>query len=533
MEAWKTAVQASIQDRNGVQGRSFEFIITNCTLYLDSQLLKSLKDSQAKGALLERENILLKKSGGYFSHRDPKHVQELEDRVRELEGQLGGIYKDKSENVSALLTLREEKDALVLQLDQTSRELKAVKSRLLDLELEWKESEDRGKQLEEVRLVLSSELVSIKGKLDKVIAQNQTLSTENDQLIARMVKMKEDQAKQMNEINEYYESVVKQQKAVDTLRASHGVDLNIPVSEVRKSLLPKGYKYRIVGHERDISACVYNDGGTVLFTAGGDSTLRMWDPIQGQEKKQLRGLVQPALSLDVSAGTEFVLAGSTDNTALVWNFSLGRVKHTLTGHSSQVTSVKFFNGKKWAATGSQDRTIKIWDLERGFSNRTMTTFSSCHCVTLTPEDSILGSGHFDGHVRLWSSRNGEIIHDLPVHDRPVTSLIVSPDGTRMVTNSLDSTLCLINLKKFQAEGSLTHPDYHCQQSYSKICFSFDGKYVLAGGSDGKVYVWNMDTLEIEEVYEGGHTNAITCVNWRPNSSQFSSVDTAGGLVIWE
>ena len=211
--------------------------------------------------------------------------------------------------MSALLALREEREALALQLNQTSRELKAVKNRLQDLELEWKESEDRGKQLEEVRLVLSSELESIKGKLDKVIGQNQALSTENDQLISRMVKMKEDQAKQMNEINEYYESVVKQQKAVETLRASQSVDIAVPSSEDRKSILPKGYKYRLIGHERDISACIYNDGGTVLLTAGGDSTLRLWDPIQGQEKKQLRGLVQPALSLDVSAGTEFVFSG--------------------------------------------------------------------------------------------------------------------------------------------------------------------------------------------------------------------------------
>ena len=63
MEAWKSAVQASIQNRNGLQGRSYELIITSCISHLDSQLLKSLKESQAKASLLERENIILKKSG--------------------------------------------------------------------------------------------------------------------------------------------------------------------------------------------------------------------------------------------------------------------------------------------------------------------------------------------------------------------------------------------------------------------------------------------------------------------------------------
>lgn len=533
MEGWRVAVLEGIVDRNKSQRRPYELMVENCSAHPDSQLLRNLRQTDTKASLFERENIVLKQSGRYAPRRDPKHVQELEARVRELEGQLGGIYKDKSDNVSALLALREERDALAIQFDQTSRELRAVKTRMKEIEMELKESEEKATQLDEVKHVLGSELQSIREKLDKVVAQNQALTNENRDLIARMVQMKEDQVKQMNEINEYYESVVKQQKMVESLRVSQGVDLPLAASEVRQSLLPRGYKYRLTGHDRDIAACVYNDGGTVLFTAGGDSTLRLWDPLQGVEKKQLRGLVQPALCLDVSAGTEFVIAGSADNTALVWNFSLGRVKHNLTGHSSQVTSVKFFNAKKWATTGSQDRTIKIWDLERGFSTRTLTTFSSCHCVTLTPEDSILGSGHFDGHVRLWSSRNGEIIHDLPVHDRPVTSLIVSPDGTRMVTNSLDNSLCLINLKKFQAEGALTHPDYHCQQSYAKICFSFDGKYVLAGGSNGIVYIWNMDTLELEETYEGGHTNPISCVSWRPHSSQFASVDTAGGLVIWE
>jgi hypothetical protein len=63
MEAWKSAVQASIQIRNGIQGRSYELIITSCIPHLDSQLLKSLKESQTKASLLERENIILKKSG--------------------------------------------------------------------------------------------------------------------------------------------------------------------------------------------------------------------------------------------------------------------------------------------------------------------------------------------------------------------------------------------------------------------------------------------------------------------------------------
>jgi len=529
----KSVISARILARNHSQSRPYESLIANCTLHLDSQLLTTFKSAHSRNSMYERENLVLGKSGS-----DPSQVQAIEQKVRELEGRLGGIYRDKSENVTAVLALREAKDRTNAQIEEMTRDLKELAGRLERVDRENREKAAEIRELEEKRAVLRSEIQSVSDKFTKIYSQNETFSKENCDLMNRLDQIRLSQAQQMVEINECYESVRKKQQLLESSQFSDPATSEngqFPsFRPVQKQPLPKTHTFKLVGHSQDITACAYNDSGNCLFTAGGDTLLKVWDPTQGLERKVFRGLVQPALSVDISVGTEFVLVGSADKTALVWKVATGRLVHTLTGHTGQVTAGKFLSTKKMAATGSQDRTVKLWDVEKGFAVRTMMTYSGCHSVALSHEDSLLASGHYDGTVRFWSPSNGESIAEVSAHDQAsITSISISSDGLHIITSGNDNKISVIDLRTFAVLGYLQHVEYRCQQTFAKICWSSDGEYVLAGGSDGRVFLWSLETMGIEEIYEGGHSNPVTCVAWSPAKQQFASVDTVGGLVIWE
>lgn len=529
----KLIISARILARNHSQSRPYESLISHCTLHTDSQLLSTFKTAQSRNSMYERENIVLGKSGS-----DPTQLQATEQKVRLLEGQLGGIYRDKSENVTTVLALREARDSTNAQIEELTRDLKALGERLETVDRETREKAVEIGQLEEKKAVLRSEIQSVSDKLTKIQCQNETFIKENSDLADRLGQIRLSQAQQMAEINECYESVLKKQQLLESSQFSDPSTSENGQSAVfcpgKKQPLPKNYALKLVGHSLDITACAYNDSGNCLFTAGGDTLIKVWDPSQGLERKAFRGLVHPALSVDISIGTELVLAGSADKTALVWKVATGRLMHTLTGHTGQVTAGKFLSTKKMAATGSQDRTIKLWDVEKGFAVKTLVTYSGCHSVALSHEDSLLASGHYDGTVRFWSPSNGESIAAITTHEQAsITSISISNDGLHILTSGNDNRIAVIDLRTFAVLGYLQHAEYRCQQTFAKVCWSSDGEYVLAGGSDGRVFLWSLEGMVIEEIYEGGHCNPVTCVAWSPAKQQFASVDTVGGLVIWE
>ncbi|XP_048333621.1 transcriptional corepressor LEUNIG_HOMOLOG isoform X1 [Ziziphus jujuba] len=74
-----------------------------------------------------------------------------------------------------------------------------------------------------------------------------------------------------------------------------------------------------------------------------------------------------------------------------------------------------------------------------------------------------------------------------------------------------------------------------RKSNSKVVcchFSSDGKLLASAGHDKKVVLWNMETLQTESLSED-HTQIITDVRFRPNSTQLATSSFDATLRLWD
>jgi autophagy-related protein 16 len=381
---------------------------------------------------------------------------------------------------------------------------------------------------------LSKSNEELKLKVDGLIKENEKIQHENNQLLERMLKLKEEQISQMNQLNEYYEALLKKEQALEKMKTSgianfDSAGLQANAKPVR---IPGRPVHTIMAHNIECTSVKFNDAGSILITGGSDVYLKVWDANSGQEKSTLRGMAHSAMDLSICQGSELILAGCSDNIAYVWNYNTGRIKHNLTGHGNKICSTSFFNNKSDAVTGSQDRTIKIWDVVKGFCTKTMPCISSCFGVSLTVEDSVLASCHHDGHLRLWSPKSGQIVQDLEISQVPFTSCAFSPNGNFVALSGKDDHISIVDVAMNRKIASLEHKNYINSGNFSKICWSFDSSLVCAGGNRGQVFVWNASSGKIEEILDRGHSNPVTAVAWRPRENQMASVDSVGGLVLW-
>ncbi|MFH0176944.1 hypothetical protein [Streptomyces cacaoi] len=128
----------------------------------------------------------------------------------------------------------------------------------------------------------------------------------------------------------------------------------------------------LLGHTgavRAISTFTTLDGHILLASGGNDGSVRIWDPVTGQETQApLRGhagAVRTMLVLPSWEGRTLLVTGGEDCTVRVWDPAIGKeITHPLAGHSAAVQAVTAFtatDGHTHLATGSNDRTVRIWD----------------------------------------------------------------------------------------------------------------------------------------------------------------------------
>ena len=94
-------------------------------------------------------------------------------------------------------------------------------------------------------------------------------------------------------------------------------------------------------------------------------------------------------------------------------------------------------------------------------------------------------------MRVWNAATGECELTLEEHSKAVSSACFSPDGTKIVSASYDSTVRVWNATTGECELTLEEHS----GAVSSACFSPDGAKIVSASWDSTVRVWNAVTPE--------------------------------------
>ena len=115
----------------------------------------------------------------------------------------------------------------------------------------------------------------------------------------------------------------------------------------------------------------------------------------------------------------------------------------------------------------------------------------------------------------------------------MTCLRFTPDAQKIVTASADNTLRVVELRTNKVLHEIEFNDLIIPSAISKFTISPNGKYLVIGGHSGTLFVFNMETGDIEEAYDEEHNVHILGVDWAPGSvSTVASMDKSGLLYMW-
>ncbi|KAK2881481.1 hypothetical protein Q8A67_018749 [Cirrhinus molitorella] len=308
-------------------------------------------------------------------------------------------------------------------------------------------------------------------------------------------------------------------------------DLYIPLGVCLIARVPTKAIFTMDAHELGINAVRFSTSTNLLATGGTDRVIKLWGIEAGtlQNRGMLDGSNEGITSIDFDPTGTRILAASYDKSALFWRLEDSVPKVTLTGHSRKVTAARFKYSQRQVVTGSADRTVKIWDLQRAACIQTIEVLSFCSDVVCS--EYLIISSHYDRKIRFWDSRAGTCTQEVPLQGR-VTSLDLCPNHRQLLSCSRDDILQLVDLRKSNDRVAFRAEGFKCGSDSTKAIFSPDGSFLAAGSADGAVYIWNVNTGNLEKRLPDMHRASISAVAWSLSGEYVVSVDKSRRAVLW-
>lgn len=322
------------------------------------------------------------------------------------------------------------------------------------------------------------------------------------------------------------------------------------------------------GSSKSVWAMKFSKDGQYLAAAGQDKIVRVWQVMSITEDRQAFEVEEDGKTgrtsgvklnapvfkkklireydghtssvLDLSwSKNNFLLSSSMDKTVRLWHVSRQECLCAFK-HSDFVTSIQFHpRDDRFFLAGSLDSKLRLWSIPDKSVAFWAQVPDMVTAVAFTPDGKHSIAGCLNGlclfyeteglkinaqiHVRSARGRNakGSKITGIDAITLPRDSMA---GETKLLITSNDSRVRMYNFKDRQLEIKFRGNENSCSQIHAT--FSDDGKYVVCGSEDRKVYIWPTGPIESDkdqdkrpvEVFEA-HSAIVTTAVLAPTKTR--------------
>ncbi|KAG7166996.1 Periodic tryptophan protein 2-like [Homarus americanus] len=224
-------------------------------------------------------------------------------------------------------------------------------------------------------------------------------------------------------------------------------------------------------HTATITGLTFTQSGRAIISSSLDGTVRAFDLIRYRNFKTLTSPHPTQFScVTVDSSGELVAAGGQDSHDIfLWSLQTGKLLEVLSGHVGPVVSVQFSKepGSTMMASTGWDGTVKVWDaIANTTAKETIVLSSDGLCVCFRPDGKQIAVASMDGQITMFNPSTGQ------------------QEGN--ITGRNDLGAGRADADKITAKKNLEAKAFTC------LCYSSDGKCILAGGQSKNVCIYSIE-----------------------------------------
>jgi len=294
------------------------------------------------------------------------------------------------------------------------------------------------------------------------------------------------------------------------------------------------------GHQGEVWATKFSPSGKELASASFDKTILLWKTTgECPNYGLLSGHTSSVLDVVWNADGTALWSCSADRTVILWDVVQGQRQRKLQNHKSIVNSVAVAKDKHLAASASDEGISYIWDArskQPAFTIREKHPMLSVALSASGQADRLFVSG-IDPDIHMYDLRHPQQSSmTLSGHVDSVTGISLSPDGSHLLSNSMDQTLRMWDIRPYAGGDRcvkffMGHV-HNFEKNLLRCSWSPDSSKVAAGSADRFVYVW--DAASGRVLYKlPGHAGSVNEVVFHPQEPIIASASSDRNIYLGE
>jgi len=302
------------------------------------------------------------------------------------------------------------------------------------------------------------------------------------------------------------------------------------------------------GHQLAVTHLNVDNEHNTLVSGSRDCSALVWKLPKTQESwaapmTRLEGHNHFVSSVSFSTDASHLLTSSWDGTIRLWDVPHRSCKTLFRGHEKDVLQVAFSPCNRRIISVSRDKTVKLWNI-LGKCMSTLPGDSWATCVACAPIENQndplhVAVGFWDGKVIIYEiNEKFEVKHTIKAHEGRCEAISFTPDGKWVISGGSDRKVCM-----FQTHDGQKSLSFTAQAPVHAIATCPTQAWICAATYAG-IHVWDISTKQMidnvnfnfvkrGEKRDEGRKPDCTSLAWAADGTVMYAGYNDGNIRAWE
>jgi hypothetical protein len=271
-----------------------------------------------------------------------------------------------------------------------------------------------------------------------------------------------------------------------------------------------------------------------FYTSGADGMIVEWDTTNPSEGQLIAKVNSPVYFLAVHPQHLWLLAGTSKGNLHVIDLALSKEIRNIEAHTHGVYHIHYLQKHELLLTCGGDGQIKMWNRNDFTLLRSLAASEkNVRILAVNSDETQFAAGYSDQSIREWSLPDLNLRNEWEAHKSSVFGLSYSPDNRFILSGGMDAILAIWNntqpatLFKY-INAHLLHIKY--------ISYNPDGNLFATVSMDKTLKIWDAANFELLKVIDlarhNGHHSSINKIVWLDNMHLITCSDDRSAI-LWQ
>ncbi|KAI8611683.1 WD40-repeat-containing domain protein [Chytriomyces sp. MP71] len=282
-------------------------------------------------------------------------------------------------------------------------------------------------------------------------------------------------------------------------------------------------------HTEGVLSAAFSVDGKKIISSSKDYTIKIWDVRTGECTSTITGHTSWVNSVAYAPNGQFFVSASSDKSVCIWDASSGELLRVLEGHLDIITNAVISKDSKLIVSSSIDSCVKVFDVDTGKCINTMQEPGLSIRVALSPDNKTIAIAVKTKPypISLFALDTGILISQLSGHSDSVRTVLFSPDGKWLISGGADS---LVKVWDLESQICIKTLAGHVSRIIH-LAISDDCCLIASCSKDSTARVWSSSTGECLNIFKG-HSNWTNGVDFSADKKHLLTCSNDNTIKLW-